>query len=104
MVNQYRLELAEQMGKQEDMTLKNMLVGGMNTNCKAWMYVVSGITSGGESINDLQVAVVETKVEDWMKKESKKYFVLYDEVNTYSSTNEYEVVFSNKAGVILKKK
>ncbi len=104
LVNQYRLELAEQMGKQEDMTLKNMLVGGMNTNCKAWMYVVSGITSGGESINDLQVAVVETNVEDWMKKESKKYFVLYDESNTYSDTDEYEVVFSNRAGVILKKK
>ncbi len=104
LVNQYRLELAEQMGKQEDMTLKNMLVGGMNTNCKAWMYVVSGITSGGESINDLQVAVVETNVDDWMKKEDKKYFVLYDESNTYENTDDYEVVFSNSAGVILKKK
>ncbi len=104
LVNEYRLEIAEQMGKQSDMTLKNMLVGGMNTNCKAWMYVISGITSGGETINDLQIAVVETNIEDWMKKEDKKYFVLYDEANTYENTDEYEVVFSNRAGVILKKK
>ena len=103
LVNTDRLILAEEMGKQDDMTLKNMLVGGMNTNCKAWMYVVSKIPSGGESINDLQKAVVETNVDDFMKDEEKKYFVLYTE-NEYKDTDKYEVVFQNDAGVILKKK
>lgn len=103
LVSSERLLLAEEMGKQEDMTLKNMLVGGMNTNCKAWMYVVSKIPCGGESINDLQKAVVETSVEDFLKQEEKKYFVQYTE-NKYESTDKYDVVFQNDAGVILKKK
>lgn len=103
LVNEHRVALAEAMGEFEDMTLKNMLVGGMNTNCKAWMYVISGIESGGESINDLQKAVVETSLEDFMKKDEKKYFVLYNESGNFESTEDYEVVFSNKAGAIFKK-
>ena len=103
LVNSDRLLLAEEMGKQEDITLKNMLVGGMNTNCKAWMYVVSKIECGGESINDLQKAVVETSVDDFLNNEEKKYFVLYTE-NKFEDTDKYEVIFQNDAGVILKKK
>lgn len=102
-VDTNRLDLAEEMGKVEGMTLKNMLVGGMNTNCKAWMYVVSRIESGGESINDLQHAVVETTVEDWLSEPEKEYFVLYTD-KEYNTTEEYELIFQNKAGVILKKK
>ncbi len=100
-VDENRVKLAEAMGEIEDITLKNMLVGGMNTNCKAWIYVISRISSGGESINDLQKAVVETTVKDWLETENKKYFVLFTE-DEYETTSEYEVVFSNKAGVILK--
>lgn len=103
LVNSDRLILAEEMGKQDDMTLKNMLVGGMNTNCKAWMYVVSKIESGGESINDLQKAVVETSVDDFMNNEEKMYFVLYTD-NKFENTDKYDVIFQNDAGVILKKK
>lgn len=103
-VNPYRLALAEEMGKVEGMTLKNMLVGGMNTNCKAWMYVVSRINCGGESINDLQSAKVETTVEEWLATPGKEYFVLYTENEEYSTTDEYELLFQNEAGVILKRK
>lgn len=103
LVNSDRLDLAEEMGKVEGMTLKNMLVGGMNTNCKAWMYVISRIECGGESINDLQKAVVETTVEDWLENQEKEYFVLYTGEN-YETTDEYELLFQNDAGVILKKK
>jgi len=101
-VNDNRLDLAEEMGKVEGMTLKNMLVGGMNTNCKAWMYVVSRIECGGESINDLQKAIVETSVEDWLATPGKEYFVLYTG-EPYSTTEQYELLFQNPAGVILKK-
>ncbi len=101
-VDENRVKLAEVMGEIEDITLKNMLVGGMNTNCKAWIYVISGITSGGESINDLQKAVVETSVDDWLEDDDKKYFVLFT-ADEYENTSEYEVVFSNEAGVILEK-
>lgn len=103
LVNSDRLDLAEAMGNVEGMTLKNMLVGGMNTNCKAWMYVVSRIECGGESINDLQKAVVETTVEDWLENPEKEYFVLYTG-EKYKTTDEYELLFQNDAGVILKKK
>ena len=103
LVNSDRLLLAEEMGKQKDITLKNMLVGGMNTNCKAWMYVVSKIESGGESINDLQKAVVETNVNDFLNNNEKKYFVLYTD-EKYESTEKYDLVFQNDAGVILRKK
>ncbi|MBQ7410861.1 MAG: hypothetical protein IJW20_05730 [Clostridia bacterium] len=102
LVDADRVKLAEAMQDVEDITLKNMVVGGMNTNCKAWMYVISRAESGGASINDLQYAVVETKVEDFLKDDSKKYFVLYTG-EKYENTEDYEVVFQNKAGVILRK-
>ena len=101
-VDANRVKLAEAMQNVEDITLKNMLVGGMNTNCKAWMYVISRAESGGASINDLQKAVVETDVEDFLEDEDKKYFVLYTG-DKYESTEDYEVVFQNEAGVILRK-
>lgn len=103
LVNAKRVEIAEEMGKVEGMTLKNMLVGGMNTNCKAWIYVISGIESGGESINDLQKAIVETDLEDFMKNEDKKYFVLFNESDDLESTEDYEIIFKNEAGYIFKK-
>ena len=102
-VDENRVKLAEEVGKIEDITLKNMLVGGMNTNCKAWLYVISGIECGGESINDLQTAIVETSVQDWLEKEEKDYFVLFT-TEEYNSTEEYELIHQNKAGVILMKK
>ncbi len=103
LVNSDRLELAEHMGDDKGMTLKNMMVGGMNTNCKAWMYVVSKIHSGGASINDLQYAIVDTTVDDFMNEEEKEYFVYYTD-NEFESNDGYEVIYQNKAGVILKKK
>ena len=102
-VDENRVKLAEEVGKIEDINLKNMLVGGMNTNCKAWLYVISGIGCGGESINDLQTAIVDTNVEDWMENEKKKYFVLFT-TEKYNSTDKYELIHQNEAGVILKKK
>ena len=101
-VDANRVKLAEAMGEVEGITLKNMLVGGMNTNCKAWLYVISRIESGGASINDLQIAVVETSVEDWLAEEGKEFFVLFTG-EKYETTDEYELVFQNEAGVILKK-
>ena len=101
-VDANRVKLAEAMGEVEGMTLKNMLVGGMNTNCKAWIYVISRMECGGESINDLQKAVVETSVDDWMEEEEKEYFVLFTG-DKYETTEDYELVFQNEAGVILKK-
>lgn len=103
LVNEKRIEIAEEMGKVDDMTLKNMLVGGMNTNCKAWIYVISGIESGGEKIDDLQTAVVETDLEDFMENEDKKYFVLFNESDDLESTEDYEIIFKNEAGYIFKK-
>ncbi len=102
LVDADRVKLAEAMQDVEDITLKNMVVGGMNTNCKAWMYVIARAESGGASINDLQYAVVETDVEDFLEDETKKYFVLYTS-DEYKNTEDYEVVFQNKAGVILRK-
>ena len=103
LVNPDRLELAEHMNDDKGMTLKNMMVGGMNTNCKAWMYVVSKIHSGGASINDLQYAIVDATVNDFMNENDKKYFVYYTD-NEFESNDQYEVIYQNKAGVILKKK
>ena len=80
-----------------------MLVGGMNTNCKAWIYVISKIECGGESINDLQKAVVETTVDDWLENENKEFFVLFTG-EKYENTEDYDLIFQNEAGVILKKK
>ena len=102
LVDANRVKLAEAMQDVDDITLKNMIVGGMNTNCKAWMYVISRAESGGASINDLQFAIVETDVEDFLKDDDKKYFVLYTS-DEYKNTDDYEVVFQNKAGVILRK-
>ena len=102
LVDANRVKLAEAMQDIEDITLKNMIVGGMNTNCKAWMYVISRAESGGASINDLQFAIVETDVEDFLEDEDKKYFVLYTG-DKYETTDDYEVVFQNEAGVILRK-
>ena len=102
-VDTNRLELAEQMAEIEDITLDNMLVGGMNTSCKAWLYVVSGIESGGASINELQPAKVETTVEEWLSTYGKKYFVLFTG-EEFHSTEDYRLVVQNPAGVILKKK
>ena len=101
-IDQNRVALSEELGKIEDASLKNVLVGGMNTNCKAWVYVISRIPSGGESINDLQKAVVETDVEDFLKDENKKYFVLFTG-NKYETTEDYELIIQNQAGVILRK-
>lgn len=101
-IDQNRVALSEELGKIEDATLKNMLVGGMNTNCKAWVYVISRIPCGGESINDLQKAVVETSVEDFLKDKDKKYFVLFTG-DKYETTEDYELVVQNEAGVILRK-
>ena len=86
----------------EGVTLENMLVGGMNTNCKSWMYVISRGKSGGASINDLHIAVVETDVEDFLADDEKEFFVLYTG-DKYETTEDYELVFENEAGVILKK-
>ena len=102
LVNPQRLALAEEMGKQDDINLDNMLVGGMNACCKSWMYVVARMKSGGASINELQNAVVETKIDDFMKDDTKKYFVIYTDTE-YSDTEEYKVIFQNEAGAILKK-
>lgn len=102
-VDANRVKLAEKVGEIQGITLKNILVGGMNTNCKAWLYVISGIECGGESINDLQVAIVETSVKDWLKDDEKEYFVLFTG-EPYASTEEYDLLFQNDAGVILKKK
>lgn len=101
-VDSDRVKLAEAVGKVEDITLKNMLVGGMNTNCKAWLYVIAKMESGGASINDLQIADVGATVDDFMEDDDKTYFVLYTG-EKYENTDDYEVVFQNKAGVILKK-
>ena len=101
-VDANRVKLAEAMQDVEDITLKNMVVGGMNTNCKAWMYVISRAESGGASINDLQFAIVETDIEDFLEDEEKKYFVLYT-ADKFETTDDYEVVFQNEAGVILRK-
>ena len=101
-IDQNRVALSEELGKIEDASLKNVLVGGMNTNCKAWVYVISRIPSGGESINDLQKAVVETDVEDFLKDENKRYFVLFTG-DKYETTEDYELIIQNQAGVILRK-
>lgn len=102
-VDANRVELAEHIGKVEGITLDNMLVGGMNTNCKAWLYVIAGIDCGGASINELQTAVVETTVEDWLEDEEKEFFVLFTN-EEFHSTEEYRLVVQNPAGVVLKKK
>ena len=102
-VDANRVELAEHLGKKEGITLKNMLVGGMNTSCKAWLYVIAGLESGGASINELHTAVVETTVEEWLEDEEKEYFILFTGED-YTTTDEYRLIVKNPAGVVLKKK
>lgn len=102
-VSSDRIALAKELGKHKEITLKNMLVGGMNVYCKSWLYVIAGNYCGGESINDLHSAVVETTVENFLEAEGKEYFVLFT-VDKYESTDKYDLIFQNEAGVILKKK
>lgn len=102
-VNADRLALARELGKHKEITLKNMLVGGMNAYCKSWLYVISENSAGGESINDLQMAVVENTTENFLEAEEKEYFVLFTG-DKFESNEDYEVMFQNDAGVILKKK
>lgn len=101
-VDANRVKLAEALKDVEGITLKNMLVGGMNSNCKSWTYVIGRGVSGGASINDLHIAVVETTVEDFLEDDEKEFFVLYT-ADKYETTDDYELVFQNEAGVILKK-
>ena len=101
-VDANRVKLAEALKDVEGITLKNMLVGGMNSNCKSWTYVIGRGVSGGASINDLHIAVVETTVEDFLEDDEKEFFVLYT-AGKYETTDDYELVFQNEAGVILKK-
>ena len=103
LVDENRVALANELGKIEGVTLKNLLVGGMNTNHKAWVYVLSKIPCGGESINDLQKAVVETSVKDFLNNKDKEYFILFTG-DKFKDSDEFEVCFENDAGVILKKK
>ena len=74
----------------------------MNSNCKSWTYVIARGVSGGASINDLHNAIVETNVEDFLADDEKEFFVLYTG-DKYETTEDYELVFQNEAGVILKK-
>lgn len=101
-VDPNRVKLAEALRDVEGVTLKNMLVGGMNSNCKSWTYVIARGVSGGESINELHTAVVETSVEDFLEDNEKEFFVLYTG-DKFETTEDYELVFQNEAGVILKK-
>ncbi len=101
-VDPNRVKLAEALCDVEGVTLKNMLVGGMNSNCKSWTYVIARGVSGGESINELHTAVVETSVEDFLEDDKKEFFVLYTG-DKFETTEDYELVFQNEAGVILKK-
>ena len=77
LVDANRVALANALGDVEGVTLKNMLVGGMNANHKSWVYVLAKLPSGGEKIDELQTAVVETTVDDFMNDESKEFFVLF---------------------------
>ena len=52
--------------------------------------------------NDLQKAIVETNIDDFMADDTKEYFVVYTDTK-YSDTPQYKVVFQNDAGAILKK-
>ena len=102
-VSSDRIDLAEELGKHKEITLKNMLVGGMNVYCKSWLYVIAGNYCGGESINDLHSAVVETNVQNFLETEGKDYFILFT-TDKFETNEQYELIFQNEAGVILKKK
>ena len=101
-VDANRVRMGESLKDIEGINLKNILVGGMNPTHKAWLYVLSGIESGGQKIDDLQVAKVETTVEEFLEEEDKEFFVLFT-ADKYEDTDDYTVVFENEAGVVLKK-
>lgn len=102
-VDKNRIMLSEQLGKHKEITLKNMMVGGMNAYCKAWLYVISSNYSGGESINDIQIANPETTIEDFLSTDQKEYFILFTEQKV-NNTDKIEVIFQNAGGAIIKKK
>ena len=102
-VDENRVKIAEELGKHKEITLKNMMVGGMNGFCKAWLYVISNNYCGGESINDIQVAVVETTIDDFLANPQKEYFILFT-VNKVEDNDSIEVLFQNEGGAIIKKK
>lgn len=102
-VDENRVKIAEELGKHKEITLKNMLVGGMNGFCKAWLYVISNNYCGGETINDIQVAVVETTIDDFLANPEKEYFILFTE-NKIEDNDSIEVLFQNEGGAIIKKK
>lgn len=101
-VDANRVKMGESLRDIEGINLKNILVGGMNPTHKAWLYVLSGIESGGQKIDDLQVAKVETTVDEFLKDDEKEFFVLFT-ADKYEDTDDYTVVFENEAGVVLKK-
>ena len=102
-VDTNRIKIAEELGKHKEITLKNMMVGGMNGYCKAWLYVISKNNSGGESINDIQIANPETNINDFLETDNKDYFILFTDKNV-EDTDKIEVLFRNEGGVIIKKK
>ena len=102
-VDENRVKIAEELGKHKEITLKNMTTGGMNGYCKAWLYVISNNECGGETINDIQVANAETTIEDFLNEKDKEYFILFTE-NKIDDTEEFEVMFQNYGGAIIKKK
>ena len=102
-VDENRVKIAEELGKHKEITLKNMTTGGMNGYCKAWLYVISNNECGGETINDIQVANTEATIDDFLKNDEKKYFVLFTE-NKIENTDKIEVLFQNEGGAIIKKK
>ena len=102
-VDENRVKIAEELGKHKEITLKNMLVGGMNGYCKAWLYVISNNKCGGESINDIQVAVVETTIDDFLANDNKEYFIIFTS-DKIDNNDKYDVLFQNEGGAIIKKK
>ena len=102
-VDENRIKIAEELGKHKEITLKNMTTGGMNSYCKAWLYVISNNECGGETINDIQVANTEATIEDFLKNEDKDYFVLFTE-NKIEDNDKIHVLFQNEGGAIIKKK
>ena len=102
-VDENRIKIAEALGKIDGVTLKNMTTGGMNGYCKAWTYVISKINCGGETINDIQVANVEQTIDEFLANPEKEYFILFTG-DKIESTNNFEVLFQNEGGAIIRKK
>lgn len=102
-VDENRIKIAEELGKYKEITLKNMTVGGMNGYCKAWLYVISENYSGGENVGEVQNAVIETTVDDFLATEGKDYFILFTD-KKIENTDFIEVLFQNEGGAIIKRK